>query len=548
MRSRKQIWLVVAIVTLFAARLLAADQIEINESGEGLVSLDGRRLFSVPKSPNFSSADERAEVIEQRLLRLAKNTAIPVEAIRPEETTTGTLIIAEDSLIMQISDADAALAKRERAELAGTYVQRIQVEIRRYREDWTWRNILIGTAKALGIAIAFTLLIWALWKFDRRLKAAAARWISRRLEHPQSRMGRYLPSRRLVSILFSGETVLRWALFLLLLQICIELILQCFPGTRPLATRISDFVWAPLAILWGNFIAYFPNLFFVAVVAILAYYAIRLINFAFREIQEERLTITGFYPDWAAPTSKLVRVLIFILVAIIIYPYLPGSNSAAFKGVSLFLGVLLSIGSSSAIASIVAGTILTYMRPFHVGDRVKVGDTTGDVVERSLLVTRIRTIKNVVVTIPNVTILTGQIFNYSTTAEQEGLILNTSVTIGYDAPWRQVHELLISAAQTTPYILEAPAPFVLQTALNDFYVAYEINAYTREANRMATIYSDLHQNIQDKFNEAGVEIMSPHYASLRDGNKIAIPDRYVPADYEMPGFNIGQNSNRKQSG
>lgn len=548
MRSRKQIWLIVAIFTLFAARLSAADQIEINEAGEGLISLDGRRLFSVPKSANFNSADERAEVIKQRLLRLAKNTAIPVEAIRAEETTTGTLIVAEDSLIMQISDADAALAKRERAELAGAYAQRIQVEIRRYREDWTWRNILIGTAKALGISIAFTLLIWALWKFDRRLKAAAARWISRRLEHPQSRMGRYLPSRRLVSILFSGETVLRWALFLLLLQICIELILQCFPGTRPLAARISDFVWAPLAILWGNFIVYFPNLFFVAVVAILAYYAIRLINFVFQEIQEERLTITGFYPDWAAPTSKLVRVLIFILVAIIIYPYLPGSNSAAFKGVSLFLGVLLSIGSSSAIASIVAGTILTYMRPFHVGDRVKVGDTTGDVVERSLLVTRIRTIKNVVVTIPNVTILTGQIFNYSATADQEGLILNTNVTIGYDASWRQVHELLISAARATPDVLETPAPFVLQTALNDFFVSYEINAYTREANKMATIYSDLHQNIQDKFNEAGVEIMSPHYASLRDGNKIAIPDRYLPADYETPGFGMGQNSNRKQGG
>jgi small-conductance mechanosensitive channel len=183
------------------------------------------------------------------------------------------------------------------------------------------------------------------------------------------------------------------------------------------------------------------------------------------------------------------------------------------------------------VANLIAGIVLTYMRAFQVGDYIRIGDHVGDVVEKTLLVTRIRTIRNVVITISNVSVLGANIVNYSGVAREKGLALNTSVTIGYDAPWRTVHELLIAAARSTPLILHDPPPFVLQTALNDFYVTYEINAYTDQANRMDFIYGELHQNIQDKFNEAGVEIMSPHYAQLRDGNTVTIPAPYRPGDY-----------------
>jgi small-conductance mechanosensitive channel len=211
---------------------------------------------------------------------------------------------------------------------------------------------------------------------------------------------------------------------------------------------------------------------------------------------------------------------------VVIFPYLPGSSSPVFQGVSVFLGILISLGSSSAISNAVAGLVITYMRPFRIGDRIRIGEVTGDVIEKSLLVTRVKTIKNEEITIPNSQVLTSHTVNYSMANDNEGLIIHTTVTIGYDAPWRQVHELLISAAMKTGGISREPAPFVFQTALNDFYVAYQINAYTKEPSRMAVILSDLHKNIQDAFNDAGVEIMSPHYRSVRDGNTTAIPPEY----------------------
>jgi small-conductance mechanosensitive channel len=216
------------------------------------------------------------------------------------------------------------------------------------------------------------------------------------------------------------------------------------------------------------------------------------------------------------------------LAAVMIFPYLPGADSDAFKGVSIFLGVLLSFGSSGAVSNVVAGAVLTYTNAFRPGDRVQIGETVGDVVERTMLVIRLRTIKNVDVTVPNAAALSSQMINYTAQANTRGLILHTTVTIGYDAPWRQVHQLLIDAARATEGLLQDPEPFVLQTGLDDFYVRYEVNAYTDRPSEMARTYSLLHQNIQDRFNQAEVEIMSPHYRALRDGSALTIPEGNLP--------------------
>jgi small-conductance mechanosensitive channel len=200
--------------------------------------------------------------------------------------------------------------------------------------------------------------------------------------------------------------------------------------------------------------------------------------------------------------------------------------------VSVFIGILFSLGSSSAISNAVAGLVITYMRPFKAGDRIRIGEVTGDVIEKSLLVTRIRTVKNEAITIPNSAILAGHTINYTTSAKERGLILHTTVTIGYDVPWRQVHELLMAAARATEGVSteEHRAPFVLQTSLDDFYVSYQINIYTAHSHKIAAIYSELLQHIQDSFQEAGVEIMSPHYRAERDGNPITIPKRSIPQE------------------
>jgi small-conductance mechanosensitive channel len=193
------------------------------------------------------------------------------------------------------------------------------------------------------------------------------------------------------------------------------------------------------------------------------------------------------------------------------------------------------------VANVVAGVILIYARGFRVGDWVKIGDNMGEVTAQTMLATHVKTIRNEEIIIPNSVVLASFVTNYSLLAQNNGLILHTSVTIGYEAPWRKIHELLIEAALKTKYILSTPAPFVLQNALENSYVQYEINAYTNQPLQMVYIYSDLHANIQDFFFAAGVEIMSPVYQSLRDGNRTAMPAEFLPADYRPQGFHIAKD-------
>ena len=318
----------------------------------------------------------------------------------------------------------------------------------------------------------------------------------------------------------------------------LTILFSFFEFTKNWAATLFGYIVGPLLNVLTAFIGYLPNLFFILVIAYVTRYVIKLVKLIFVELGKGTLSLPGFYQEWADPTFKIVRFLILAFAAIVIFPYLPGSSSPIFQGVSIFLGVLFSLGSTSAIANIVGGVVITYMRPFKIGDRVKIADTVGDVTEKTLLVTRVRTVKNVDVTIPNAMVLGSHIINFSSSATERGLIVHTTVTIGYDVPWKHIHELLLAASDTTSNVLKDPKPFVLQTSLDDFYVNYELNVYTDQPNVMARTYSDLHQNIQDRFNEAGVEIMSPHYNAVRDGNQKAIPLDYLPKSYQAPTFRV----------
>ena len=332
--------------------------------------------------------------------------------------------------------------------------------------------------------------------------------------------------------------VLRWVVIFLIIYLVLPLLFSIFPGTQDVADLLLGYVLTPLRrmglLLWR----YLPNLITIVVIVTVFRYLLRGVYFLKEEIRQGHLTIEGFYPDWANPTYQIVRVLIFAFLLVVIFPYLPGSESPIFKGVSVFLGFLFTFGSAGSLSNIVAGLVLTYMRAYKLGDRVKIGDVTGDIIEKNLLVTRIRTIKNEEITIPNSSIMSSYTTNFTSAAPTLGLVLHTTVTIGYDVPWPQVHELLIAAALGAEGVLPEPRPFVLQTSLDDYYVSYQLNAYTREASRQAVLYSRIHQNIQDEFNKAGVEIMSPHYRAQRDGNQTTIPTDYLPKDYVAPKFRV----------
>jgi len=268
------------------------------------------------------------------------------------------------------------------------------------------------------------------------------------------------------------------------------------------------------------------------------YVLIRILRVTAHAVEHGDISFPGFYSEWARPTSKLITIVLAILALVVMFPYLPGGDSPAFRGISIFIGVLVSLGSSSAMGNLIAGIILTYMHPYRVGDRVRISETVGDVQEKSLLVTRLRTVKNVEIILPNSMILGAHILNYTVQAEARGLILHTSVTVGYNAPWRAVHNLLIRAANGTDGILTTPDPFVLQTSLGDSYVTYEINAFTNRPSEMERILARMHERIQDEFNRAGVELLSPAYVSLRDGNTVAIPKESRTEDTREPWFTL----------
>jgi small-conductance mechanosensitive channel len=329
-----------------------------------------------------------------------------------------------------------------------------------------------------------------------------------------------------------------WIVLILLIVSTLLSIFYLLPWTKDISIALVGFVVNPLKNILVSFWEYVPNLITIIVILIVARLIIRFFKFIKEELEKETLKIPGFYPEWALPTFNIFRVLIIIFTIVAVWPYLPGSGSQVFQGVSVFFGLVFSLTSASALSNFMAGLTITYTRAFKLGDRVKIGDVTGDIIEKSMLVTKIRTIKNEEITVPNNKIMNSEVINYSTCAPDMGLIMHTSVTIGYDAPWRQVHQLLIDAALHTQQILKNPKPFVLQSALNDFYICYELKAYTRSPNEMAVIFSNLHQNIQDSFNKAGVEIMSPHYKAVRDGNTIAIPEENRAEGYNPPSFRV----------
>jgi len=502
------------------------------------VGLDGKTLFLVRERVMSFTPEDRADSIRRKLDIFLKNPLSTPESITVVEGETSSEIVSGEVVFMTVTDRDAAAEGKPRAELAKEYAEILRSAIRGHLDAYSTRSIVFGAAYAVVatlVLVAFLVLFRYLFP---RLYSAVDAWKGARNRSIRFQSVEVVNSETVHGFIKGTIRWIRILATLLLFYIYLPFVLSFFPWTRGVAVVLIGYVFGPLKVVGKGITDFLPNLFFIVVIAAVAHYALRVIRFFFSGVEKGTFTLPGFYREWAEPTFKIVRVLVVAFAAVVAFPYIPGSESPAFRGVSIFLGVLFSLGSTSAVANIVSGLILTYMRAFRVGDRVKIADSEGDVLEKTLLVTRVRTIKNVDVTIPNSMILSSHIVNYSSSATERGLILNTGVTIGYDADWRKVHELLLSAARRTEGIMASPPPFVLQTSLNDFYVTYELNVYTGNPRVMAATYSLLHQNIQDAFNEAGVEIMSPHYSQIRDGNKVAIPDSSLPPGYAPPAFRV----------
>ncbi len=531
--------LLVAAPTLAAPRLCAqATAVHAAAAPGAPVVFRTDTLFRLYARLGPFNPPARATAIEGRLPRVVAALAAGDSVVITDRDGTSELAVGRIT-VMSVLDSDAIPLHVTRPDLAQRYARQLHAEALHAAIRSTPRQLLVDALYALLATAALLILLRLIAVGFPRLY----RWIDtlRQVRLPAVRIQQFelLSAGRMSQLLVGATRVLRAIVTLLLLYVYVPLVLSFFPATAPVSPRIISYALLPFAAAANALVAYLPNLFYLAAGVVIVRYLLVFLHLLFGAVQSGAITLRGFYPDWAEPTYKIVRVLVLAFAAVLLYPYLPGTNTDAFKGVSIFLGVLFSLGSSTAIGNMVAGVVLTYTRAFQIGDRVKIADTVGDVTEKTLLVTRVRTIKNVAVTIPNITVLNSQVINYTTLARSAGLVLHTAVTIGYDAPWPQVHALLIDAARRTEHILAEPAPYVLQTSLDDFYVTYEINATTDRAELMALTYSQLHQHIQDAFNAGGVEINSPHYQALRDGNHVTIPADHLSPGYRAPGFRVG---------
>ncbi len=509
------------------------------------VELGSEPIFYIQVPVAGYTPQTRAEATTRRIQEFARDRSLDIDDLRVEiddQTKTYNLIVGDQQIAI-LTEADAQAIGIDPV----TMIYRNRLLVSEAVEDWRDRRtpekyaiaVVQTLVAAIGLVVALKVLYWVCGWLLRRLR----RWQGNRIPGFSLFGNEILSAERVVDGIWELIKFLRLIALLLILGYFLALILGFFPETSPLAANLNNYAFNALETVGQGVLAYMPKLFFIGVIVLITTYVLKLVKFFFTEVQRGHVTIPGFYTNWAKPTYNIVRVLIIFFAAAVAYPYLPGASSPAFQGISIFLGALFTLGSSGAIANLVSGIVLIYSRAYEIGDRITISDTTGDVMEKSLFVTRIRTVKNVIVTVPNAVILSGNVINY--TPGKGGLtlaplVLHTTVTLGYDVPWRLVHEVLISAAQATENILIKPAPFVLQTSLDDFYVSYELNAYTEKPKLMPKIYSLLHQNIQDRCNEAGIEILSPHYRAARDGNQLAVPAEYWPEDYQVPSFRVEQ--------
>jgi small-conductance mechanosensitive channel len=536
-------FVVVILLSLITSPLLQAQ--EDTPSGDKIdgfpVVLADETLFIIQANVGSFSSQERAETITHRLEKIAEDTSVDLDSLRLEELEDTTNILIDRKNLITLTEADAKAARLKRTELAAQYLGKIKDSLQTYRKERSASYLIRAIIYTAIATVVLVLVQLILSKIYPRIYRLLDSWRGTRIRSLRIQNMELVKASQLTDILIRFVEIIRWLLVLFILYIYFPLVFSFFPWTETLGNNLFNYLFAAFEQILQAVIDYLPNLFVVAVIILLTYYIIRFIKLIFGQIGRGDISIPGFYPEWAEPTYKLSLFLILALAVVIAFPYLPGSGSPAFQGVSIFVGLLVSLGSTAAVANVVGGVILIYTRSFEVGDRVQIGNALGDIVEKTLLVTRLRTPKNVVVTMPNSAVINSNVINFSTALRDNQtppLILHTTITLGYDVPWRKVHQVLLEAAVSTSHILKEPPPFILQTSLDDFYVSYELNAYTNLPLMMTKIYSELHQNIQDKCNEADIEILSPHYSAIRDGHQTTIPASYLPQNYQAPGFRI----------
>jgi small-conductance mechanosensitive channel len=530
------LWWLARLWVLAASMLLApawAQTAPATGTAEATLEIAHRAVATFRSSYNGADAAGRVARAQTRLDE-ARNRDLPatIELVPVVlEKQRGMAFRQGDVLLFTLTEADLEHGSGDTLDRAAkATLVRLNDALQTEAEQRQWPVVL----RALGVALLETLLLagllWGLW----RLAHLAENALSQKLEAAPTDSDRPLPARTFMQYAqgLLSRLVQLTALFVsaALLYFWVTSVLLAFPVTRALGERLGGLFLDTVSTLGEGMLRSIPGLVVVAVIILLAQAVVEASNALFRAVARRRVTISFLHPETAAATRRLVALAIWALALVAAYPYLPGSSSEVFKGVSVLVGAMVTLGSSGVVTQLMSGLVLVYSRALRVGDHVVIGKdgagTEGVVQEVGTLATKLKTMRNEEITIPNAVLVGNPIRNYSRLSDTQGTMMSTKVTIGYDAPWRQVHALLTSSAEATPGLRPAPAAFVLQRALSDFYVEYELFVYLDKPLERLYRLSELHQNIQDAFNAAGLQIMSPHFRSQPEQPVVVPPDRW----------------------
>lgn len=459
--------------------------------------------------------DTRVKYVEEKLKELYNDPYFVADSIKIKPAGDYLSVMYNDKTITGVSMVDALWENSPQTELAQRYANIIKNTIVKYKEQNSLKSVLIRLAELLLVLFIAFILVWAINRLFDFLKKITLNSEHRFLTSIRIRNYDFIKKPGIVKVLVKLLAILRIVFLLFLLITIIPLIFDIFPSTQYLSKIIVQWISEPIKNVGIAIIGYLPHLFYMVIIAVITRYVLKILRFFALEIERGILKIKGFHPEWAHTTYVLARMMLWVLALVIMFPHLPGSDSDAFKGISVFLGVLISLGSSSAISNAIAGIVISYMRPFQVGDWIKSGEIIGAVIEKNALVTRLKTINNEDITIPNSAILSGATMNFTSIGKEIGLALNVQVKVRYDYSDNLVEELLIEAALKTNGISPKPHPYIFQISLSELNAVYELNAYTFHPENMYFIKSDLTKNIQSTFRQANIEIFSTQYVEIR---------------------------------
>ena len=491
------------------------------------VMVDGDTLFYLYTKKGGQTALQRAQEAGEIIEVVGKKIILDPDRVYIENTDIFSDIMYDTEVLVSFTDADAMWEGISRDSLVANRKQIVVDKFHQMKREYgIWRmvqNVLYCLLVLVAQFFLYRLTCWGFTKIEKRI----LRLKDTTLKAIKIQSYEILNTEKQVALLLVASRIVKYVVVILQLLISLPIIFSIFPSTKGFALQLLDYFLIPIKKIAFGVIGYIPNLISIVVIWYVTHSLVRLARYIALEVERGNLKLKSFFPEWAMPTFNIVRFLLYTFMIAMIYNYLPGSDSGVFQGISVFVGLIISLGSSTLIANLMAGLVITFMRPFRVGDRIKLNETMGDIIEKTPLVTRVKTPKNEIVTVPNSFVMSSLTTNYSSSAREYGLIIHSDVTFGYEVPWEQVYEIMTRAALATQYIEAEPRPFVLQTKLDDWYVVYQVNAYTLHPEKMALIYSELHQHMQDLFNEAGVEIMSPHFMGVRKNDEAIRPEKYM---------------------